>query len=45
MEDEVGNPMTSKQYLEKSLEEQKGSSDVIERKNRVRRLIKHFFHE
>ena len=35
--------MTSKQYLENSLKEQKGVSDAIENKNRIRRLIKHFF--
>jgi NRPS condensation-like uncharacterized protein len=41
--DAEGNQMTSKQYLENSLKEQKGVSDAIENKNRIRRLIKHFF--
>jgi len=41
--DEEGEPMTSKDYLEKSLEPQKGFSDSIEQKNRVRRLLKSFF--
>ena len=38
-----GNSISSKQYLENSLKEQKGVSDAIENKNRIRRLIKHFF--
>jgi hypothetical protein len=29
--------------LESALKEQKGMSDSIENKNRIRRLIKHFF--
>ncbi len=37
--------MTSKQYLESALKEQKGTSDSIENKNRIRRLIKHFFQD
>lgn len=41
--DQDGNTLTSKQYLENSLREQKGVSDAIENKNRIRRLIKHFF--
>jgi Guanylate-binding protein, N-terminal domain len=41
--DQEGNTITSKQYLENSLKEQKGVSDAIENKNRIRRLIKHFF--
>jgi hypothetical protein len=41
--DAEGNKITSKQYLENSLREQKGASDAIENKNRIRRLIKHFF--
>ncbi|CAI2381661.1 unnamed protein product [Moneuplotes crassus] len=32
-------------YLDLALKEQKGSSDNIESKNRIRRMIKHFFHE
>jgi cell division protein FtsX len=41
--DQDGNTLTSKQYLESALKEQKGTSDAIENKNRIRRLIKHFF--
>ncbi|CDW83719.1 guanylate-binding n-terminal domain containing protein [Stylonychia lemnae] len=41
--DQDGNQISSKQYLENSLKEQKGVSDAIENKNRIRRLIKHFF--
>ncbi len=41
--DSEGNQISSRQYLENSLKEQKGVSDAIENKNRIRRLIKHFF--
>ena len=41
--DSEGNKITSRQYLENSLKEQKGVSDAVENKNRIRRLIKHFF--
>ena len=41
--DEDGEPISSKDYLEKSLEPQKGFSDSIEQKNRIRRLMKSFF--
>lgn len=41
--DQSGNPITSKEYLENSLSPQKGISDAIEAKNRVRKLLKHFF--
>jgi hypothetical protein len=43
--DGQGNKITQKTYLENSLKEQKGSSDYIEKKNRIRRLIQHFFKE
>ncbi len=43
--DQDGEPMTSKEYLEKALEAQKGFSDSIEQKNRIRRLLKSFFKE
>ncbi len=36
LEDETGNDITSKQYLEMGLKEQRGSSDAVEKKNRVR---------
>lgn len=43
--DNWGNPITEKQYLEKSLELFKGNSDAVETKNSIRRLIKIFFPE
>ena len=43
--DAEGNAISSKQYLENALKEQKGASDGIEKKNRIRRLLKHFFKE
>ena len=39
LEDSNGYEITMKQYLENSLQEQKGMSDAIEAKNRIRRLI------
>ncbi len=41
--DEEGEAITPKDYLEKALEPQKGFSDNIEQKNRIRRLLKSFF--
>lgn len=43
--DQEGEPLSSKEYLEKALEIQKGFSDNIESKNRIRRLLKSFFKE
>lgn len=43
MVDTAGNPLLPRDYLEKALELQKGVSDVVESKNRIRRLFKHFF--
>jgi hypothetical protein len=43
--DQYGNPINSKDYLENALKEQKGTSDNIEKKNRIRRLIMNFFKE
>jgi hypothetical protein len=43
--DHEGEPITSKEYLEKALEIQKGFSDQVEQKNRIRRLLKSFFRE
>ena len=43
--DSDGNPITSKVHLENSLQPQKGMSDAIEQKNRIRRLIMHFFQD
>jgi len=41
--DEEGETISSKEYFEKALEPQKGLSDNIEQKNRIRRLLKSFF--
>jgi len=43
LKDPQGNSITSKQYLENALSLQKGGSETIENKNKVRRLLKHFF--
>jgi hypothetical protein len=43
--DPLGEPITSKEYLEKSLELQKGYSETVESKNKIRTLIKEFFRE
>ena len=43
MIDAEGRSISSKDYMEKALENQKGVSDTVESKNRIRRLIKHFF--
>ena len=37
--DTDGNKINSKEYLEMSLREQKGTSDAVENKNRTRRMI------
>ena len=41
--DQAGNPITPKDYLENSLKPQKGLSEAVESKNRIRRLITEFF--
>ncbi|CAG9316966.1 unnamed protein product [Blepharisma stoltei] len=41
--DSEGESLTPKEYLEKALQPQKGFSDSIEDKNRIRRLLKEFF--
>ena len=43
LEDEDGEEINANQYLEKALEEQKGFSDKIEEKNRIRKLLKSYF--
>lgn len=43
--DSEGEPISSKEYLERALAPQKGFSDQIENKNRIRRLISSFFPE
>ena len=45
LEDQDGNTITMKKYLENSLQEQKGMSDAIEAKNRIRRLVSQFFQD
>jgi len=45
IEDEVGNKLTSKGYLEKSLKELGGTSDKIEEKNKIRRKIVSMFQD
>jgi hypothetical protein len=41
--DQYGNAITSKEYLESALKEQKGSSENVEKKNKIRRLVVNFF--
>ena len=41
--DTDGNKINQREYLEQSLREQKGTSDAIENKNRIRRMIVSFF--
>ena len=43
--DADGNEINQKTYLENALKDAKGTSDAVENKNRVRRLIRHFFKE
>lgn len=40
-----GEPITPKEYLERALAPQKGFSDDVEEKNRIRRLLTAFFKE
>ena len=40
LEDQDGNVISQKKYLENSLQDQKGMSDAIEAKNRIRRLVR-----
>ena len=43
MVDKEGRKLTEQEYIERALEDLKGSSDSVEQKNKVRRLIrKHF---
>ncbi|CAI2378647.1 unnamed protein product [Moneuplotes crassus] len=43
LRDEYDNPISSKEYFEHALMPQKGISEKVEARNRIRRLIKHFF--
>ena len=45
LEDINGNVITEKQYLEKALEQVPGNNEIIDEKNRVRRLIRTYFPE
>ena len=45
LEDHDGNVITEKQYLEYALQTMKGSSEIIEEKNKVRCLIRTYFPE
>lgn len=45
IEDEVGNKLSSKGYLEKSLKELAGTSDKVEEKNKIRRKIVSMFQD
>jgi chromosome segregation ATPase len=41
--DQDGEPMTAREYLENGLQPQKGFSETVENKNRIRRMIQSFF--
>jgi hypothetical protein len=43
--DAGGDAINSKEYLEKALAPQKGFTDDVEEKNRIRRLLTTFFKE
>jgi hypothetical protein len=43
--DSEGDPISTKEYLDKALAPQKGFSDGVEQKNRIRRLLTSFFKE
>ena len=45
LEDSDGNKINPKTYLENSLSSQKGLSESIEKKNKIRDLLKNFFKE
>ena len=45
LEDAEGNPINSNQYLENSLTEQEGTSEIILEKNIIRKKIKNYFIE
>jgi len=45
LQDHSGNSISSKEYFENALKEQRGTSDAVEKKNRVRRMIVNFFRD
>jgi hypothetical protein len=45
LKDPSGRPITSREYFENALQQQKGASEAIEQKNRIRRLLCEFFQQ
>ena len=45
LQDDKLNEISSKQYLENALKVQNGTSDAVEKKNKIRRLIASYFKE
>jgi hypothetical protein len=45
LKDPSGRPITSREYFESALQQQKGASEAIEQKNRIRRLLCEFFQQ
>jgi len=45
LKDPSGRPITSREYFEAALQQQKGASEAIEQKNRIRRLLCEFFQQ
>ena len=43
LKNKEGQPITSKEYLEYSLELQQGTSDIIKNKNQIRKMVKEYF--
>ena len=43
LKNKEGNPITSKEYLEYSLELQQGTSEVVQSKNQIRKMVKEYF--
>jgi hypothetical protein len=45
LKDPSGRPISSREYFESALQQQKGASEAIEQKNRIRRLLCEFFQQ
>ena len=45
LKDPSGRPISSREYFENALQQQKGASEAIEQKNRIRRLLCEFFQQ
>ena len=43
MVDKFGERISSKEYLEGALEEQQGKTEAVNNKNKIRKLLRHFF--